>query len=128
MLLYLLYFMKELNKVTLATDEIEIDSWDLYYTFSDGNNFFGTITITNKRIFFETKTEGAFQAMLAASPIFTNHTPGYVILSKKRIKHIETEKSLFCKKAIITLDNGEKHILDRKMMAIDKIVEALKKK
>lgn len=120
--------MEALIKVPLNEGEVRIDSWDLYYTFSDGKNFFGTITITNKRIFFETKTEGAVHAMLAASPIFTNHTPGYVILLKKHIKNIETEKNLFCKKAIITFDNGEKHVLDRKMMSIDKIVEALEKK
>jgi len=117
--------MVALIKVPLIKNETGIDSWDLYYTFPDGLNFFGIITITNKRIFFETMVKGGVEALLIASAVFTNHVPNNVVLSKKHIKKIETIKDVSGNKAVITLDNGEIHILDRKMLAIDRIIEAL---
>lgn len=117
--------MAGIFKVPLIKNETGIDSWDLYYTFPDGLNFFGVITITNKRIFFETTVKGGVEALLSASAVFTNHVPDNVVLSKKHIKKIETIKDVSGNKAVITLDNGEIHILDRKMLAIDRIIEAL---
>jgi hypothetical protein len=120
--------MEALINVPLLKNEIVIDTWDLYYSFSNGLVFFGGITITNKRIFFETKIKGGIEAMLAASSVFTNHTPNHVVLSKKHITHIETVKDITGNKAILTLSNNEKHTLNRKMLSIEKIVEALEKK
>ncbi|HNW68980.1 MAG TPA: hypothetical protein PKI01_01160 [Bacteroidales bacterium] len=120
--------MVALIKIPLLKNETGIDSWDLYYTFPNGQSFFGIITITNKRIFFETMVKGGVEALLNASAIFTNHVPNNVVLSKKHIKKIETIKDVCGNKALVTLDNGEIHILDRKMLAIDKIIEALKVK
>lgn len=117
--------MESLNKVPLLKNEYTIDTWDLYYSFSDGTNFFGGLTITNKRIFFETIIKDGTQKMLAASPLFTNHTLNNVILKKKSIKLIEPSKNSTGNKIILSFNNGEKHILDRKMLAIDKIVDAL---
>ena len=122
------FIMGALIKVTLLKNEIVIDTWDLYYTFSDDSYFFGSITITNKRIFFETKIKGGVHAMLAASSFFTNHIPHHVVLSKKHIRRIEAIKDGSDNKAVITFDNGETHILNRKMLPIDKIFEALEKK
>lgn len=118
--------MVALINIPLLKDETGIDSWDLYYTFPDGLSFFGIITITNKRIFFETMVKGGVEQMLKASAIFTNHVPNNVVLSKKHITKIETLKDACGNKVLITLDNGEIHILDRKMLAIDKIIEAIK--
>jgi hypothetical protein len=117
--------MVALIKAPLIKNETGIDSWDLYYTFPDGQSFFGIITITNKRIFFETLVKDGIKAMLSSSAMFTNHVPHNVVLSKKHIKKIETIKDASGSKALITLDNGEIHILDRKMLAIDRIIEAL---
>jgi len=117
-----------LIKIPLLKNETGIDSWDLYYTFADGLSFFGIITITSKRIFFETMAKGGVEALLRASAVFTNHVPNSVVLAKKHIKKIETIKDTSGNKAVMTLDNGEIHILDRKMLAIDKIIEALKVK
>jgi len=122
-----LFGMEASNKVPLLAEEIIFDYWDIYYTFSDGSYFFGTITVTNKRIFFETKTEGAVEAMLANSAFFTNHITNYVVLSKKEIASIDNVKSFTSNQVVITLKNGEKHFLDRKMLSVDKIVDALKK-
>lgn len=117
--------MVALIKIPLLKNETGIDSWDLYYTFPDGLSFFGIITITNKRIFFETMVKDGVEAMLKASAIFTNHVPNNVVLSKKHIKKIDAVKDATGNKAVIKLDNGEIHILDRKMLAIDKIINAL---
>ena len=119
--------MEPSSKVPLIADELIFDSWDLYYTFSDESYFFGTITVTNKRIFFETKTEGAAEAMLTKSAFFTNHITNFIILSKKEIVNIDSVKSFTSSQAVIMLKNGEKHYLDRKMLSVDKIVDALKK-
>ena len=48
-----------------------------------------------------------------------------LFLSKKLITHIEAVKDTTGNKVVITLTNGEKHILDRKMLSTDKIVTAL---
>ncbi len=117
--------MSAKTHVTLLKDEIIIDSWDLYYTFENGLNFFGRATITNKRILFETKIQECHQAMLAASEVFTNHTQNHVILAKKHIKKVDCSKDSSGNKIFLVLKNGETHILDRKMLSIDKIAEAL---
>lgn len=114
--------------VPLLRNEIIFDYWDIYYTLIDGICFFGKLTVTNKRIFFETKINGAVQTMLASCACFTNHTPHHVILSKKHIKLVETIQDASGNKIVLSLSNGEKHILDRKMLAIDKIVVALNQK
>ncbi|HNW90712.1 MAG TPA: hypothetical protein PKN48_13710 [Bacteroidales bacterium] len=117
--------MEPSQKIKLLKNELKIDSWDLYYTFTDGSYFFGALTITNQRIFFETKVKGAVQAMLKASSILTNHTANHVFLSKKLITGIEAVKDTTGNKVFITLTNGEKHILDRKMLSMEKIITAL---
>lgn len=119
------YYMKTSEKTHLLKNEFKIDSWDLYYTFNDGSYFFGALTITNQRIFFETKVEGAIQAMLKASASLTNHTVNHIFLSKKLITHIEAVKDTTGNKVVITLTNGEKHIFDRKMLSTAKIITAL---
>jgi len=111
--------------IKLLSNEIIIDSWDVYYTFTNDQCFFGLLTVTNKRIFFNTKIDGAVEKMLNISSLLTNHVPNHVILSKNHIKLIETLKDSSGNKAVMNMDNGEKHVLDRKMLAIDKIIEAL---
>ncbi len=117
--------METSPKIKFLKNEIKIDSWDLYYTFPDGSYFFGALTITNQRICFETKVTGAVQAMLKASSMLTNHMGNYVILSKNLITGIEAVKDTIGNKVVLTLNNGEKHILDRKMLSMEKIVTAL---
>ncbi|HOY31836.1 MAG TPA: hypothetical protein PKW80_08170 [Bacteroidales bacterium] len=118
--------MEAIYKGSLLKNEKEINTWDLNYTFVDGTNFFGSLTITNKRILFETKVMGGVQALLATSLLFkkqqfTNH----VFITKSNIERIEILKDDSGNKAVLNFKNGEKHLLDRKMLSVDKIVEAL---
>lgn len=111
--------------IKLLTNEAIINSWDVYYTFDDGQSFFGLITITNKRLLFDTKIIGAAEIMLETSPLLKNHISDHVILSKKHISSVEILKDSSGNKVVMTMDNGEKHTLDRKMLAVDQIAEAL---
>ncbi|HNX07649.1 MAG TPA: hypothetical protein PKL96_08705 [Bacteroidales bacterium] len=112
-------------KIKLLTNEAIINSWDVYYTFDDGLCFFGLITVTNKRLLFDTKINGAIETMLKASPLLKNHISDYVILQKKHITQVEILKDTSGNKAVMIMDNGEKHILDRKMLAIEQMAVAL---
>lgn len=119
--------MEACLNVPLLAGELQINSWDLYYTVSEEMSFFGKATITNKRIFFETRIKGAIKALFDSSPFFTNHIPGVVVLSKNLIRNIEAEQKALSNKVVMTLNNDQKHILDRKLLSIDKLIEALEK-
>jgi hypothetical protein len=53
---------------------------------------------------------------------------GHLIIPKNRILKIETDKTFFHKKVILTLDNGQIHTFNNGIPSIDKVVEAISTK
>ena len=53
---------------------------------------------------------------------------GYLAIDKDEIQHVEVQKKLFSKKAILTLSDGSKHCFDYGAMNIDKCVEAIRER
>jgi len=120
--------MSNLSKIQLLDGETKIDTWDLYYIMPSGEKFLGTLMVTTKRIFFDAKSEGSVGGFLASTSPFAPNSLGVHEISKDRIKSVTAEKSLFSKKAVVTLDNGEIHKFDRGAMSADKVIDAINKK
>ena len=54
------------------------------------------------------------------------YAPGYLEINKADITDVQAEKSFLAKKAIVTLNDGSKHVFNYGMLNIDKVVEAIK--
>ncbi len=120
--------MSKLSKIVLEPGESKIDTWDLFYNLPDGSKFMGTLMATNKRIFFDAKAEGTVAGLVKSTSAFAPNSLGIFEISKDRVTKVEVENSFFSKRAVGTLDNGEKHVFDRRMMSADKVAEAIRQK
>jgi hypothetical protein len=120
--------MVQTFKIPLGQNEFMIDSWDLYYAFPEGKDYFGTMSITNKRLLFEMNTHEITDEFVKKSEIFTNPITNVVQIIKDRIISVNADTSNNNKKVLLVFDNGETHYLNRKMLSIDKVVEALVRK
>ncbi|MEO6612085.1 MAG: hypothetical protein ABIT05_02680 [Chitinophagaceae bacterium] len=111
--------------VQLLPGEELIDSWMLLYISPRGEKFEGTCTVTNRRIFYDTK--GVFEAAQVSEGVFYYETgkSNCVVIAKNRISQVETFRTALEKKVIITLDDGQQHEFNYGALNIDRIAEAL---
>ncbi len=109
-----------------APNETAIDTWALNYIPPNGGKFNGKCLITNLHIVFEALVDYSASAILFKGMYLK---PGsLLILNKEDIKTIDSKKKFLSKQIILTLENGEEHILDRGAMGIDDIISAINKK
>jgi len=102
--------------------EYKIDSWTVLYIPPIGGKYNGKLTVTNVNLFYEAK----FNVSVIWENIFyAPSSSGLIVLPKKDILTTETQKNFLSKKIILTMKNGEKHIIDYGMLNIDKLVEAI---
>ena len=116
------------TKFQLEPGESEIDSWTILYVPPKGGKYNGKLTVTNKRLLYDAKFDVSFGGMIEEALFVKFGSEGYVVIPKDRIKNTEVKKSLFSKKVILTLDNGEVHTFDYGALNVDKVAEAINQK
>jgi hypothetical protein len=110
----------------LLPNELLIDTWALNYIPPNGGKFNGKCRVTNLHLIFEALIDYSASAILFKGMYLK---PGSLLIIKKEdIKTIDTKKGFLSKQIILTLENGEKHTLDRGAMGIEDIINAINKK
>ena len=106
--------------VDLGPSERAIDTWTLFYVTSEGQRYSGKLTVTSQRLIFDAKFDGSVGGMMTARV-----ASGKLLIDKREIVDITTQKSFLKKKALVTLTDGSVHTFDYGAMNIDKCVAAI---
>ncbi len=113
-------------KIELSPEENKIDTWTILYTPPGGGKFNGKLTVTNKRLLYDAKYDISAKGLLSEAMFIKWGSEGYLEINKMDITDVQVEKSFLAKKAIVTLNDGSKHIFNYGVLNIDKVVEAIK--
>ena len=113
-------------KIELLHEENEIDTWTILYAPPGGGKFNGKLTVTNKRLLYDAKYDVSAKGLLSEALFAKWGSEGYLEINKADITDVQAEKSFLAKKAIVTLNDGSKHVFNYGMLNIDKVVEAIK--
>lgn len=113
-------------KIELLPEENKIDTWAILYSPPGGGKFNGKLTVTNKRLLYDAKYDVSAKGLLSEAMFIKWGSEGYLEINKSDITDVQTEKSFLAKKAIVTLNDGSKHVFNYGMLNIDKVVEAIK--
>ncbi len=112
-------------KLTLESGEQRIDTWTILYNSPKGDKYNGKLTVTNQRLIYDAQFDVSASGIIEESLFMKFGSEAYIVIPKSRIKSVEAEKSFFAKKAVITLDNGEKHVFNYGMLNIDPVIKAI---
>ena len=115
-------------EIELLPEENKIDTWTILYMPPGGGKFNGKLTVTNKRLLYDAKYDVSAKGLLSEALFAKWGSEGYLEISKADITDVQAEKSFLAKKAIVTLNDGSKHVFNYGMLNIDKVVEAIKAK
>ncbi|HLP13765.1 MAG TPA: hypothetical protein VK177_17660 [Flavobacteriales bacterium] len=114
--------------IELLPGEEKINNWTLLYSPPTGGKYNGKLVVTNKRLLYDAKFDVSAKGLVEEALFVKYGSEAFVSIPKERIKSITPEKSFFAKKAVIELDNGDKHIFNYGMLNIDPVIEAMKLK
>ena len=112
-------------KLELQPDEKKIDIWTILYLTPKGDKYNGKLTVTNQRLIYDAQFDVSASGIIEESLFIKFGSEAYIVIPKSRIKSLEAEKSFFAKKAIITLDNNERHVFNYGMLNIDPVIKAI---
>ena len=108
-------------EIKIPDSENVIDSWMLNYLPSFGGRYVGTLTITDKSVYFEADFSVEWSHDAVKSVV------GGLSFAKEDIASIECMKSyLIFQRIEVTLTDESIHIFDRGIMSVKGIEEALK--
>jgi hypothetical protein len=113
-------------KIELLPSESAIDTWSILYMPPGGGKYNGKLTITNKRLLYDTRFDVSAKGSLPDDMYTKWGKEGYVEIFKSDIREVNVEKSVLVKKAIITLSDGTKHTFNYGVLNIDKVVAAIR--
>ena len=105
-----------------------IDTWTLLYIPPSRGKYNGKCTVTNQRIIYDAKFDYSVKGLLEETLFVKWGSEGFLVIPKNRIANVDTKKSFFDKRVMLTLDNGQVHTFSYGAMGIDKLVDAISKK
>jgi len=106
--------------IDLHPGETEIGAWTLFYLPPYGGKFNGKLTVTDCRLIYDASDDASLGGVLT-----NKAASGRMEIAKADIRDIEVTRSLFHKRALVTLADGSFHTFDRGAMSIDKVAEAM---
>ncbi len=109
----------------MLPSESAINTWSILYVPPGGGKYNGKLTITNKRLLYDTRFDESARGLLPDEMYAKWGKDGYVEIFKSDIKAVKVEKSVLVKKAIITLADGTRHTFNYGVLNIDKVVAAI---
>jgi hypothetical protein len=107
-------------KLELNPGEQKLGNWTLFYIPPDGGKVNGTLTVTNQRLLYDAKFDATLVGVLG-----NRVAKGHLEIDKSDIAGVDVQKSLFSKRANLTLSDGSKHAFDAGALSIDKTVAAI---
>lgn len=137
--------MANIKEIIEKNQETLLDTWTLNCLPLGGEagRFLGKLHVTNKSLYFDaqfdTSLSGSIKSILTSGATALGHpllvsteiinsweSKGFIAISKKDIKHIESKSSFFKKTVTVTLTDDSKYIFDYGMMGITKLEEAIR--
>jgi hypothetical protein len=112
-------------KIELLPAESAINTWSILYVPPGGGKYNGKLTITNKRLLYDTRFDVAAKGLLPDAMYAKWGKDGYVEIFKSDIKAVSVEKTVLVKKAIVILADGTRHTFNYGVLNIDKVVAAI---
>lgn len=112
-------------KFNFQPGEQKIDTWTILYTSPKGDRYNGKLTITDQRLIYDAQFDVSAAGIVDEALFCKFGSEAFIVIPKSRIKSVESQKSFFAKKAIVILDNNEKHIFNYGMLNIDSVVKAI---
>lgn len=113
-------------KIELQPAESAIDTWAIVYIPPEGGKYNGKLTITNKRLLYNARSDVPAAGVLTEAFFEKEESGAYLEIDKTDITNVEVEKNFLTKKAIVILKNGSRHTFSYGALNIDKVVEAIK--
>jgi hypothetical protein len=121
--------MGVLDEIQLRDGERAIDRWGILYHAPGGGKYNGKLLVTSQRLCYDPQLDySSLSTVLAGEYLVKAEKGGHVEIPKDRIRNVEVKKSLFAKRAILTLDDGSVHSFDRGMMSIDAVAAAIQQR
>ena len=117
-----------LDKVELAAGESKIDTWTVLYEPPGGGKYNGKLLITNQRLLYDAQFDVSPKGLLDEALFVKWGSEGFLAIPKARIKSVETKKSFFAKRVLVTLDSGQVHTFNYGMLNIDPVAAAINQK
>ena len=114
-----------MNPTELIAEETKIDTWTIHYTPPSGGIFNGKLTVTDQKLHFVANYNMSLKGLLEDELYIKSGSEGHLTIPKSRITKVETHKSFFHKKVIVSMDNGQNHTFNYGMLNIDKVAEAI---
>lgn len=114
-----------MSSTALQPDEKVIDTWSVFYTPPGGKKFNGKLTVTNRRLIYQTLYDAAYNPASIRVAFNKKDKDIYFYISKSDITGVDVQKSFFAKKAIVMLSDGTKHEFNYGLLNIDKLVSAI---
>jgi hypothetical protein len=108
--------------------EMKVDTWTIMYTPPTGTVFRGKLTITNKRLLYDTKMDSSVKNLLPGSTLIKWGREGLMEIDKADITDLQVEINFMSKRVIVTLTDGSRHIFNYGALNIDRIFAAIQKK
>jgi len=111
--------------IELQPGETKINTWSILYYPPGGGKYNGKLTVTNRRLLYDTKFDVAAKGLLPETIFVKWGSSGYLEFDKADIIQVEVTKNFLSKKAVLTLTDGSKHVFNYGLLSIGKIVEAI---
>ena len=121
--------MSVLDKIPLQPGETKIDTWTVLYNPPKGGKFNGKLMITNQRLLYDAQFDVSVGGMLDETLFvkWGSEAP-VLIIPKARIAKVDVQKSMFAKKVLVTLDDGQVHTWNYGMLNIDPVAAAIQQR
>ncbi len=111
--------------ITLLPNEQKIDTWTILYEPPKGGKYNGKLLVTNMRLLYDAKFDYSAKGILEEFLYVKWGSEGFLEINKEDITSLETQKSIFSKKCIVTLKDGSRHTFNYGAMNIDKCAAAI---
>lgn len=120
--------MGVLDKIPLDANEAKIDTWTLLYEPPKGGKYNGKLMITNQRLLYDAQFDVSTKGLVDEALFVKWGSEALVIIPKARITKVDVKKSMFAKKAMVTLDDGQVHTFNYGMLNIDPVAAAIQQR
>ena len=101
-------------------DENVIDQWQLNYLPEEGSRYNGKLVVTDANVYFMAEYE------IGVSAAGVSYVDGGIRILKDQIQSVEVKKAMWIFQRVhITLQDGSIHVIDRGIMSVQPIVDAI---
>jgi hypothetical protein len=99
----------------------------IYYP-PKGGKYNGKLLVTNKRLCYDAQFDISAAGMLSETLFIKWGSEGYLEIPKARIRAVDTKKSFFNKRVLVTVDDDTVHTFSYGIASVDKIAAAVQQR